>query len=73
MGNIRIIVEKSNVMPYTFEGELLHYIEVDTRDYGLDQLTTGTFNKFYDWARKYHISVNAWDELNDILGDIPQG
>ena len=72
MGNIRIIVEKSNLIPYTYEGENLHYIEIDTRDYGLDQLTSGTYNKIYDWARKSNISINAWDELDELMGDIPQ-
>ena len=72
MTNIRINVGKSKVIPYTYEGENLHYIEIDTRDYGLDQLTVGTHNKIWAWARKYHISVNAWDELDELMDDIQQ-
>ena len=70
MSNIRIIVEKSNCVPYSYEKEHLHYIDIDTTDYEFDQLTVSTFNKIYDWARKYHITVTAWDALNDILDDI---
>jgi hypothetical protein len=70
MGHIRIIVEKSNVMPYTYKGEALHYIEIDTLDYTIDQLSRESANKIWDWARKYHISVNASDELDEILDEI---
>jgi hypothetical protein len=70
MGRIRVIVEKSDLIPYTYKGEALHYIEIDTLDYTIDQLSQGTINKIKDCARKYHISVNAFEELEEILDEI---
>ena len=67
MANIRIVVENAESVPFVHEGETKHYIEIDTMDYGFDQLSSGTFDKIYDWARKYDISVQAWDELEEIL------
>jgi predicted nucleic acid-binding protein len=67
---IRVIVEKSILVPYTDEGEALHYIKIDTLDYTIDQISQEISNKIWDWARKYHISVNAFDELGEILDEI---
>ena len=71
MANIRIVVEDANTMPFVSEGVTKHYIEIDSRDYEFDQLSHGTYNKIYDWARKRGISIQAWDELERILEDTP--
>ena len=70
MSSIRIVVEKNNAIPFQFEGESLHYIEIDTSDYGLDQITVATYNKLFDWARKNDMTITAWDELKEILDEI---
>jgi hypothetical protein len=67
---IRVIVEKSILVPYTYEGKALHYIEIDSLDYTTNQISQEICNKILDWARKYHISVNAFDELDESLDDI---
>ena len=69
MGNIRIVVEDAKSMPFVYEGVTKHYIDIDSRDYDYDQLTCETYNKIYDWARKYSICIQAWDELEEILED----
>ena len=70
MTRIRIVVENNNAIPFQFEGESFHYIEIDTSNYGLDQITSATYNKLYDWARKNDITITAWDELEEILDEI---
>ena len=70
MVKIRIVVENAEQIPFVFEGERNHYIEIDIDDYNFDRLSQDARNMFYDWARKYHISVGAWDALEGILEDI---
>ena len=69
MGNIRIVIEDANTMPFVYEGVTKHYIEIDSRDYEFDQLSPNTYNKIYEWARKYDIRIQAWDELERLLED----
>jgi hypothetical protein len=70
MVGIRVIVEKSILVPYPYEGKALHYIEIDSLDYTINQISQEIGNKILEWARKYHISVNAFDELDEIPDEI---
>ena len=69
MTKIRVVIEDSDEVEYEHKGETKHYIEINSADYGFNQITSSTKNQIYEWAKKNKISLVAWEELEDILDD----
>ena len=69
MTNIRIVVEDNKQIEYEYKGEKKHYIEINSADYGFNQITSFSKNQIYEWAKKNKISLIVWEELEDILDD----
>lgn len=67
MTRIRIIIEDQKPKEVTYKGETKHYVEIDTRNYGLDQLTRGTYDSIKSWAQNNGITLEAWEKLEEIL------
>ena len=65
--DIQIIVEKSKQREFYDKGELLHYIDIDFAYYGFKPITHPQIKKIHQWARKANISINEFDELDEIL------
>ena len=62
---------KGRNFPAAYGAMLSDLIEVQRERYGVRyEGTSGTYNKIYDWARKNNIRINAWDELDELMGDI---
>jgi len=70
MSKIRVIIEDSEPIEYEYNGEVQHYIEINTAHYGIEQISQNTEDAIVDWGEENNIGMGSFKNLVNIMKHI---